>query len=256
MPSPALPAEVRRVTERRADSGVHEHPEWAASMPWLAQGITGRAADMSLFAGSPAGAVVTRWLALRDAFAAASIVHSRQVHEAGVLVHTRVPQGLLIGPDADGHVTGAAGVLLAVSVADCVPISIAAQDRRAVALLHAGWRGVVAGILERGISVLRSRLGVRAQELRVHFGPAICGDCFEVGPEVPAALGLAVPETGARPHVDLRAALAHRAQACGVPAAHISTSTFCTRCGDSPFYSHRGGCAERQIAILGVRSGT
>jgi polyphenol oxidase len=139
-----------------------------------------------------------------------------------------------------------------VSVADCVPILMVAARRRAVAALHGGWRGVVAGILERGVAALREAHGVAAAELFVHFGPAICGDCFEVGPEVPAALGLETAAAG-RSYVDLRAALAARAIALGVPAGQVSISTHCTRCGGSPFYSHRGGCAERQVAVMAVR---
>jgi copper oxidase (laccase) domain-containing protein len=84
----------------------------------------------------------------------------------------------------------------------------------------------------------------------VHLGPAICGECFEVGPEVPEGLALAEPDAT---HVDLRAELARRAAALGVAPARISISGFCTRHGDSPFFSHRGGCAERQVTVLAVR---
>jgi polyphenol oxidase len=145
--------------------------------------------------------------------------------------------------------------MLAVSVADCVPIFLVAPARPAVALLHGGWRGVAAGILERGLALLRDSAGAVADDVHVHFGPAICGACYEVGADTAGALGL--DDTGdaaaGRLHVDLRAALAHRARNAGVPAERISVSTHCTRCGTSPFYSHRAGCAERQVAILGIR---
>lgn len=250
--APPRPAGVRVVPEQPDGSGVHAHPEWAARHPWLVQGVTGRDADMSLFGRAPAGEVVMRWQRLRDRLGCRTIVHARQVHRASILMHDALPPGLIIGPDADGHITRATGTLLAVSVADCVPIYIAAPDARAVALLHGGWRGVAAGILERGIEMLTASFPVEPAGLHIHFGPAICGDCFEVGPEVPEGLGMEV-RAGVT-HVDLRALLAQRAISAGVDAPNVTISAFCTRHGDSPFYSHRGGCAERQIALLAVRA--
>jgi polyphenol oxidase len=249
---------VLRVTEAPAggdvgaarDIRLFAPPAWQA-MPWLLGGITA-GADMSLFGSAPAGEVVPRWLRLRQDLGCEAIVHAHQVHGAAVVVHDRVPAGVLIAGEADGHVTGRPGVLLAVSVADCVPIFVAASGARAVALLHGGWRGVVAGILERGVEALLAASGAAPEELHVHMGPAICGQCFEVGPEVPGALGLD-PAAGVPSHVDLRAVLATRVVRLGVPAPQVSISSFCTRCGDSPFYSHRAGCRERQVALLGVR---
>ena len=133
-------------------------------------------------------------------------VHGRQVHGATVRLHEAGPPGLAISPSCDGHVSGAPGVLLTVGLADCVGISLVDPVRRAVALLHSGWRGTAAGILEAGITVLRERLDSHARDLHVHLGPAICGRCYEVGPEVHAALGLPAPR-GPQP-VDLRAVLA------------------------------------------------
>lgn len=251
--APPRPANVRAVAEQPDGSGLHVHPEWAVKHPWLMQGVTGREADMSLFGGAPAGEVVVRWQRLRDRLGCPTIVHARQVHRASILMHDALPAGLIIGPDADGHVTREPGTLLAVSVADCVPIYMAAPRARVVALLHGGWRGVAAGILERGIETITGSFPVDPEELHIHFGPAICGDCFEVGPEVPA--GLDLEQRAGVSHVDLRALLAHRAVSAGVAPENVTISTFCTRHGDSPFYSHRGGCAERQIAVLAVRAG-
>ena len=249
--APTYPAGIVHVTEVRDAGGLHIHPQWRDDLPWLAQGITGRDGSMSLFTDEPVGSVLAKWAALRDTLHCRVIVHARQVHEATVHVHRDLPAGLLIAPDADGHATRDDGALLAVSVADCVPISIVAPQSRAIAQLHGGWRGVAANILERGISALVDELGAEPAELRVHLGPAICGECYEVGPEVVAGLQL---DGEGITHVDVRATLAHRARACGVPAAQISASTHCTRHGDSPFYSHRGGCRERQISVLALRA--
>lgn len=250
--APAPPDGVLRVTERRADHALrlYTHAHWTADDAWLVHGITGRADDMSLFGAAPAGAVVPRWMTLRATLGCSVIIHARQVHRGDVLIHAALPEGIFIARDADGHATSRTGTLLAVSVADCVPIFIAAPDVRAVALLHAGWRGIAAGIVENGVEALTRTFGASAAQLRLHCGPAICGKCYEVGDEVPAALGLDARAT----HVDLRAAIAHRALATGVPAALTSISTHCTRCSGSEFFSHRAGCAERQIAVLGIRA--
>jgi hypothetical protein len=88
--------------------------------------------------------------------------------------------------------------------------------------------------------------------LWVHCGPAICGDCYEVGPEVHAALRLPTPPE--RSPVDLRAVLSARAVAAGVPAGTVSTSSWCTRCDASCFFSYRAGDAGRQLGLLGVRA--
>jgi YfiH family protein len=153
---------------------------------------------------------------------------------------------MLFTEDADGHITRVVGTLLAVSVADCVPVFLVDERARMVGVLHAGWRGVAAKILSRGIKCMSSQ----PTNLRVHLGPAICGDCYEVGPEVHVALGLPAPSQNSL--LDIRAVLAQQAVALGIPEANITTSTFCTRCGDSPFFSHRGGHAERQVGLIGI----
>ena len=172
--------------------------------------------------------------------------------------------GLHLAEPCDAHVTSERGLLLAVTTADCVPVFLVDPRRRAVAVAHAGWRGAAAGVLERAIgSLARPRPGgsegsrpasgerSRAEDLHVHLGPAICCSCYEVGREVFRALGLPTPD-GPAP-LDLRAALAERAAAEGVPSTSITVSGHCTRCTDSGLFSHRGGDAGRQVGYLGLR---
>ena len=250
---------ARIVREARAGAGapIWTLPEWGEAFPWLVQGVTGRGEDpepfdLALFGTGRTVDVLSRWEALARATGIQRVVHGRQVHAATVRLHEEGPPGLHVAPACDGHVTAAPEVLLTVGLADCVGVSVVDPERRAVALLHCGWRGTAAGMLETGVATLRERLDSAPGDLHVHLGPAICGECYEVGPEVHERLGLVVPE-GPRP-VDLRAALAARALAAGVPAGRITTSGHCTRCGDSPFFSHRGGDAERHQAFLGIRA--
>ncbi len=243
---------------------IYRQPEWAARFPWLVQGTTARgegtgAFDLGLFGATPVAESIERWRRLREALGVRRAAHARQVHGSDILVHGAGPPGLLVSERYDGHASTQPDLLLTVSVADCVPISLVAPHARAIALLHGGWRGVAAGILERGVAVLHHLTGTDAGALFLHLGPAICGRCYEVGPDVFAALGLPVP-AGPAP-IDLRAALAERATRLGIPSGQISSSGFCTRCGDgagaapSPFFSHRGGCVERQLGFLAVQPG-
>jgi len=229
--------------------------QWQSRFPWLFHATTGAGSpdepfDLSFFGSTRAGTVMEHWRDVRSATGFDRIVHARQVHEATVLVHTNTEPGINIRDDADGHVTTVRGVLLAVSVADCVPVFIVDAKARAIALLHAGWRGCAAGILEDGLRTLQRVTYVGLNDVHVHFGPSICGDCYQVGPEVFQAMKLPVPATSTP--LDLRAALADRARSAGVPADNISISRHCTRCGEG-FFSHRRGHRERQMALLGLR---
>lgn len=165
-------------------------------------------------------------------------------------MHATGPAGLHLARECDGHATQDVGVLLAVTTADCVPVSIVDPVRGAVALLHAGWRGTAFGIIERGIETLSGSSSERS-DLHVHLGPAICGECYEVGPEVFEALGLPAP-TGPEP-VDLRRVMAQRAAAAGVPSEQITISTLCTQCDGELLFSHRAGDGGRQVGYLGMR---
>lgn len=233
---------------------IYVQPEWAERFPWLIQGTTARGEpgfDLRLFGDTPSGVVIDRWRRLRERLAVRGAVHARQVHAADILAHRAVEPGLTVAERFDGHVTLQTDLLLTVSVADCVPISLVDPAHGAIAMLHGGWRGVAASIFESGVSLLASIAGTRPTELWAHFGPAICGRCYEVGPEVFRALGL--PEPAGPALLDVRAALVRRSERIGIPAEQVSTSAFCTRCGDSPFYSHRGGCLERQVGFLAIR---
>jgi hypothetical protein len=181
-----------------------------------------------------------------------SPVVGRQVHGTRIVGVDSAPgAGVFVVGDADGLMTSAAGILLAVTAADCVPAYLADLEGRCVALVHAGWRGAAAGILERAVEGLAGRYGVNPRSLAVHFGPAICGACYAVGPEVLTALGK--QEDGSS-HVDLRFELADRAVDAGVAPDRVSCSDWCTKCGPVRLHSHRarGSEAGRMAAFLGL----
>lgn len=179
-----------------------------------------------------------------------SVVRSRQVHGSLTLAHMDVSEGACVVGEADGHATARPGVLLTVTIADCVPVFVADPVRRAVALFHAGWRGTAAGVIESGLATLDEAFGSTPGDITVHLGPAICGGCYEVGPEVFRALGERAP---AAPHpIDLRRVIRRRATESGVRAEQVTVSGECTRCGDGRYFSHRRGDEGRQRAFIGI----
>jgi len=251
---------VRIVEEEAATGPVPHlrHPEWTERFPWLSQGTTLRDGveedpfDLAFFGAAGGGeAVWRRWEALATAADARMVAHGAQLHGTAIRLHDEVRPGLHLAWEADGHVSCSRGILLTVAVADCVPVFLVAPDARIVCLLHAGWRGVAAGILPEALETLRDRLGMEPDQLLFHAGPSICGECYEVGPEVHEALGLEVP--GSPRPVDLRRLLAEEAVRGGVPREAITASAHCTLCGPGDLFSHRGGDRERQVGFLGLR---
>ena len=247
---------MRRLYERPHDSfAAVTLTEWTDRFPWLVQGATtrgeetdGGAYDLRLFPESPGAR--GRWRALLTWCGLPSGVHAPQVHEDRVRRHSALPaHGLSLAPECDGHLTEVPGLLLTVSVADCVPVYVLDPVEKRVGMIHAGWRGAAAGILENGLDAVS---GADAGVLHVHLGPSICGTCYEVGGEVFEALGLSRP--GVPTPIDLRAALARRAVDAGVSAENVTVSGHCTLCGPGrDFFSHRGGDEGRQVGFMGIR---
>lgn len=195
--------------------------------------------------------VLSRWetlaRALRDR-GVERIASAHQVHGADILTHAGEWSGLRRHPEADGHITIVRGTALAVTIADCTPVFIW-HERGVIAALHAGWRGTAAGILVRALDHLAA-LGIPIDECRVHLGPAICGRCYEVGPEVLTAIS-GEPASG-KGLLDVRAVLTTQAERHGV--RYISVDPACTRCDGDRFFSHRGGDIGRQLGIIALRS--
>jgi purine-nucleoside/S-methyl-5'-thioadenosine phosphorylase / adenosine deaminase len=232
-----------------------ELPEYKERFRVVA-GITGRGGEPAPFdlglAGktAPVGEVMGRWRAFRGSLPEfAGLVVARQVHGTAVLWHAAAA-GMVILPDADGHATATPGLLLAVTVADCIPLYLVDPSRRAIALLHAGWRGTAAGILARGIELLEAQ-GSSRRNVVMHCGVGICGPCYEVGSEVLAGCGLPAPAAGKGP-LDLRAVLTGQGRALGL--GEVSTSHLCSRHDADAFFSHRGsgGADGRMVAYLGL----
>jgi hypothetical protein len=181
-------------------------------------------------------------------------VHGAEVHRAdGASLHDG-PR-----PRADALTTTDPELMLLVRVADCVPILLADAAGRRVAAVHAGWRGLLAGVVPRAVDALGGRGLLGA------VGPCLCPRHFEVGPEVAARFaasnleGVVHRAPGLRPHVDLRAAAAIQLDRAGV--APLDRSEACTFCDAAELWSFRrdvtrGGRARtgRLGALIGPRA--
>jgi polyphenol oxidase len=210
---------------------------------------TGRAAgSFGTQSDEPVRDVLGRWSALRHRLGGARLATAAQVHGDTVLEHRAGWEGWLRGDAADGHLALARGTAMAVTIADCVPVFIA-HASGAAAILHSGWRGTAARITERAVRRLEA-CGIPPSELHVHCGPAICGRCYEVSPDV--ALQLTGRDPGRPVTVDLRAIIVSGARALGV--RHVSSSAYCTRHDNDRFFSHRAGDAGRQLGVILARA--
>jgi YfiH family protein len=204
------------------------------------------AGTFSLSGPDPVGEVMTRWTRLQDELSpyARRTVIGRQVHGSTVITHRGGWEGLLRTGEADGHLAAERGIILAVSIADCVPIFMA-HESGIVALLHSGWRGTVGRIIDSGVKAF-TRLGIAPDELTVPLGPSICGRCYEVSADVREQLtGQPATREG---NVDLRSLIAEHARELGV--TRISVSADCTKCDNDRYFSHRAGDTGRQIAVI------
>lgn len=226
---------------------------WGSAAGGAVAGITTAPADFGLATAASGRELAERYEELAGGLGFGVVAVGRQVHGTGVAVAERpAAGGLWIVGEADGLCTDAPGILLAVTAADCVPVYVADLESGALALLHAGWRGAAGGVLERGLEALARLRGTAAASCAVHLGPAICGACYEVGPDVLSRFGLA----GRGPAgLDLRAWLAAEAVRLGVQRAAVSVSAWCTSCDRDRLHSHRasGGRAGRMAAFLGRR---
>jgi len=255
----STPATIVEETRIPGDVPLWVHPEWSERFGWLVQGTTGRGSadqpyDLALGGERPVGPALDRWRRLAAATGMRTAVHSRQVHGTEIWVHReRGAPSIAVMDGYDGHLTERPGLLIAVGIADCTPVSIVDEERRRIAIVHAGWRGAAAGIVELGIRRMAAEWGSAADGLWLHCGPAICGRCYEVGPEVHAALHPDRPPPHGRAKIDVRAAIVERAIGQGVRPERITVSAHCTRCGNGEFFSHRGGDLGRQYGVLGIR---
>jgi hypothetical protein len=151
--------------------------------------------------------------------------------------------------EGDALLENTPGSVVAVKTADCLPILLVNGRHRAVAVVHAGWRGTAAGIAQRAVEAMRAQFGSLAGDLDAAIGPGIGKCCYEVGPEVAAEFG----QQG-RAHVDLAEANRRQLMDAGVTPERIYASNLCTMCRCEEFHSFRRDkeAAGRMYSFAGI----
>lgn len=208
---------------------------------------------------------------LRRAAGHEDIYTATQVHGAAVLaVRPDDAVAEVAKLQADALSAVAPGVVVAAFVADCIPLLMADVVTGAVAAVHAGWRGTVAGVAAAAVRSMAADYGSRPEDLRVAMGPAIGPCCFEVGEEVVAAVLEAIPNARdagvireqaandvTKRHVDLKLANALLLQREGVRPGHIDAGPECTSCDRARFFSYRrdAGATGQMVGFIATAGG-
>jgi len=178
------------------------------------------------------------------------VVCADQVHGNRVAIVRRGDLGGLrvrpAGPcyaQTDGLLTQERRIVLNLTFADCVPVLLYCSEPLTVGVLHAGWRGTAAQIARKGVEAMCA-LGADAADIEAVIGPAICGKCYEVGPEVIAAMadlpgGEDLMSGEPARYVDLTELNRQALLDCRVKEEAVRKSDLCTRCGEVPMFSYR-----------------
>jgi len=204
-----------------------------------------------------------------------------QIHSDVIHLFDAAPSAPCRG---DASATNCPGLLLAVQTADCVPILLADVKKRAVAAVHAGWRGTLQRIVAKAIGKMQMQFSTKAADLLAAIGPSIGGCCYEVGTEVASEfrsqfsnasewfdelrtgeepnplqwLNMAPPGHQPPPKnvlLDLRKANRAQLLDAGLGAQNIVVSDSCTACRRDLFFSYRkeGGTTGRLMSVIGIR---
>jgi YfiH family protein len=213
-----------------------------------------------------------------------SLVTLRQIHSAHIYaVDGPSPQPLA----GDGMVTNRPGLVLGIQTADCLPVLVADPVNKAVGAFHAGWRGTLARIVEKGVGMMRMQFGSDPTQLLAAIGPGIGDCCYSVGAEVRNAfetqfdyaedlfhsvfesdpvrerypllfLTARAPghsDLGPQLHLDLAKANRRQLMSAGLKGKNISASPLCTACNLTLLFSYRAerGKTGRMLAAIGIR---
>lgn len=289
----------RRETGSAAKSTIEILRSEVLNFPWLVHGFSTRVGGHSTaYGGSSLNLGFTKHdtraavernreaflLALDADPGAWRLVTQRQVH-SDLIHHVTVAAAR---PTGDGLITDVPGLLLGVQTADCLPVLLVDTKRRAVGAFHAGWRGTLQRIVEKGVGEMRRQFGSVPAELRAAIGPGIHSCCYQVGEEVREKFHSQFAYAGevfrevresnpvhekypllflhARPpghgpeetllYLDLVAANTRQLLDAGVPAESITALPLCTSCRTDLLFSYRKekGVVGRLLGVVGIRS--
>ena len=212
------------------------------------------------------------------------LITVRQIHSDIIRCIDSVPEEPLSG---DGLITATPGLLLAIQTADCLPVILVDSKRHVVGVFHAGWRGTVSRIVEKGVGEMHRCFGTNPRDIKAAIGPGIGGCCYEVGEEVRikfesqfeygaslfretkdsdpvrekypllflTARAPGHSELPKKIFLDLVEANRQQLLAAGVPKKNIEASRLCTNCHPELLFSYRAerGKTGRMMGVAGLR---
>jgi YfiH family protein len=212
------------------------------------------------------------------------LVTLRQVHSDLIHHIAAVPKHPLVG---DGLITGTPGIVLAIQTADCLPVILVDIKHHAVGVFHAGWRGTIKRIVEKGVGEMRRCFGTLPRDLKAAIGPGVHSCCYQVGPEVRdkfesqfahasewfhetkesdeihekypllflAARAPGHSELPKRIFLDLVEANRRQLRSAGIAAKNITASPLCTSCRTEILFSYRAekGTTGRLMGAVGIK---
>jgi len=244
-----------------------------------------RKAFLHAVAGSTANGAQSKLVLKGRASRPSALITLRQIHSDIIHYISQIPDATLAG---DGMITAIPGIFLGVLTADCLPVILVDPKQHAIGIFHAGWRGTLKRIVEKGAGAMQRHFGSRPAGLKAVIGAGIRGCCYQVGPEIRDAfrsqfgyadelfretkerneihekypllfLTARAPGHSELPNkifLDLAEANRRQLLQLGVPAKNISDLGLCTACRTDLFFSHRAekGITGRMLAVAGIRA--
>jgi YfiH family protein len=277
------------------------HSENLTRIPWLVHGFSTRTGGSSGVYGGDAlnlgftkqdsrSAVERNRATFLQELGAVSrkqlwpLVSIRQIHSDLIHCVSELPKEPLVG---DGLISALPGILVAIQTADCLPVILVDTEQKAVGVFHAGWRGTVKRIVEKGVGEMRRCFGTLPRNIKAAIGPGIHACCYDVGPEVRqqfesqfacagdlfreieesdpvrekypllfmTARAPGHSELPTKIFLDLVEANRRQLMDAGVSPKHISASTLCTACRPDLLFSYRSekGITGRMMGVAGIK---
>jgi len=277
------------------------HSEKLGELPWLVHAFSTRLGGVSRSYGGNAlnlgftkhdshaavernRALFVKQLGVANGRKSWPLITLRQIHSDLIHRVDRVPEHPLAG---DGLITNTPGLLLALQTADCLPVILVDKKNRAIGVFHAGWRGTVKRIVEKGVGEMRRYFSSDPRNMVATIGPGVQTCCYQVGEEVRVKFEAQFPygaklfrevkesdpvrekypllfltarapghsELPVNIFLDLVEANRRQLIAVGVPAKNIEASSPCTACHTDLLFSHRAekGVTGRLMAVAGIR---
>jgi len=301
-PLPHLQYHLTVGTKSRAKSQIELlQSEKLAKLPWLVHAFSTRTGGVSrVYGGNALNLGFTkqdsraavernrelffRKLGVANGRSSWPLVTLRQVHSDLIHYVDRVPEH---PPAGDGLITDVPELLISVLAADCIPVIVADKERHAAGAFHAGWRGTIKRIVEKGVGEMRKHFGSDPRTLVAAIGPGVRACCYQVGQEVRSqfeaqfAYGATLfreekdsdpvrekypllfltarapghSELPVKLFLDLVEANRRQLLDAGVAAKNIEASAPCTACHPEMLFSHRAdkGVTGRMMGVAGIR---